>query len=255
MIVRAPVPPPSRKDRIEASFARAAASYDQAAEAQRQVARRLAERILLAPPPPGARILEVGCGTGLLTRELWPPLSDRRWLVTDLVQPMLDRCRAAVGDGPGLDYRLMDGEHPDLEAGSQDLIISSLAFQWFDDLGAGLERLAACLRPGGRLVFSMVGRETFHEWRSWLGARGVEGNAMGSQPDKAALSKLAAVVGEERIPLAFDGGGAFLRHLKELGAGVAALGYRPLPTRLLREALHDFDGRITYHVLYGEVRR
>jgi len=253
MIAKA-APPPSRKDRIEAAFGAASASYDHAAIAQRQVARRIAAKVLASPPPPGAKILEIGCGTGLLTRELWPPLRDRRWLITDLAEPMLARCKALIGDGPS--YRLMDGELPDVEPASQDLIVASLAFQWFEDLGAGLERLASCLRPGGRLLFSVIGDETFHEWRSWLAERrGPQQAAMGDAPDAATLGRWATVVAEERIPLDFGGCAPFLRHLKELGAGEAAPGYRQLSPRLMREALRSFDGRVTYHVLYAAITR
>lgn len=50
---------------------------------------------------------------------------------------------------PGVRGRVMDGERPDLpDEAAFDLIVSSLAVQWFGDLAAGLRRLAGCSRRG-----------------------------------------------------------------------------------------------------------
>ncbi|MFT3966382.1 MAG: class I SAM-dependent methyltransferase, partial [Sphingobium sp.] len=68
-----------RKQRISDAFGRAAASYDDAAAPQRQAAALVAR--LARRQRPGAlageapRILEIGCGTGILTRHIraaWP---------------------------------------------------------------------------------------------------------------------------------------------------------------------------------------
>ena len=50
--------------RIADRFGRAASTYDSATPIQRQVAGRLAERILASGQEPGARVAEFGCGTG-----------------------------------------------------------------------------------------------------------------------------------------------------------------------------------------------
>src|SRR3546814_14322438 len=65
----------------------------------------------------------------------------------------------------------MDGEAPIFEGEWFDLILSSLAFQWFDDLGGAVGRLAGLLRPGGSLIFSTLGRGSFARWRSAHAAR------------------------------------------------------------------------------------
>src|SRR3546814_2238188 len=60
----------------------------------------------------------------------------------------------------------MDGEWPCFEGQWFDLIISSLAFQWFDNLTGALERLYALLRPGGSILFSTMAERSFAEWRA-----------------------------------------------------------------------------------------
>src|SRR3546814_1007047 len=59
-----------------------------------------------------------------------------------------------------------DGEWPCFEGQWFDLIISSLAFQWFDNLTGALERLYALLRPGGSILFSTMAERSFAEWRA-----------------------------------------------------------------------------------------
>ncbi|AKU92010.1 Biotin synthesis protein BioC [Vulgatibacter incomptus] len=234
------------------AFSAAAASYDEGAGAQQEVASRVAALVLEAPPAAGARILEIGCGTGLLTKRLVSALPDRRFWVTDLSPAMLERCREQVGEAEGRIFRVMDGEWPDLEEGGFDLVVSSFAFQWFDDLGAGLARLSACLRPGGRMVFSIPGAETFHEWRRFLRSEGIP-SGIGRFPSRHELARMATVVAEEQLEARFDGGLAFVRHLEAIGARVAEEGYRPMPSGALRRLLRSFDGRVSYHVLIGEL--
>ncbi len=260
---RSLLPPPpgngAHKRRVRDAFSAAAETYDGASALQREVAARLADWVMLQPPPSDASILEIGCGTGHLTRRLFAALADRRWLVTDLAAPMLDRCRATldaerVRGGGDISFRVMDGEWPDVPPGSFDRIVSSLAFQWFDDLGGALDRLFTCLRPGGHLVFATLGADTFKEWRACLAK---EGTASGIRhyPTTSDLPQAATLLAEYWITIPHPGGHAFLESLKLIGARVAAPGHHPLPAGTLRRALHGFDGSVTYHVLCCKVVR
>ncbi|GAA3258536.1 hypothetical protein GCM10020258_19750 [Sphingomonas yabuuchiae] len=133
----------------------AASAYDAHAVVQRQVADWLAERIV-AVAPPAPRVLEVGCGTGFLTAATLPRLVNPDWLMTDIAPAMLAR---GLAKHPGVRGRVMDGEYPDLPGEAPfDLIVSSLAVQWFGDLEAGLRRLAGLLAPGGRMLVTTLVR-------------------------------------------------------------------------------------------------
>ena len=82
-----------RNARVGARFGAAATRYDEHAPAQRITATRLADAIGRLPLPPRPRILEIGCGTGLLTQALAARLGPADWTVTDISPAMLARAQ------------------------------------------------------------------------------------------------------------------------------------------------------------------
>jgi len=225
-----------RKHRIAAAFSAAAATYDANAEAQNRAAGLLMER--LAPLPAGARVLELGCGTGGLTRLVLDRLGgDAALLATDLSPAMIERNRNALDD-PRLRFAVMDAEAPAVAAASQDLVISSLAAQWFGDLPAALNRLAGLLRPGGQLLLATLGHATFAEWRAAHTALGLPPGG-DDYPDAAALAAMVAGARVESLPftLRYADARAFLTVLARLGATTPRPGHRPLPAGTLRRIM------------------
>ena len=94
--------------------------------------------------PDCARVLEVGCGTGKLTREL-----AHRGFRLDAVEPgpaMIEVARRSVGDT--VTFRLGRFEDVDLTAGAYDAVFSATAFHWVDP-AVGWAKVARLLRPDG----------------------------------------------------------------------------------------------------------
>ncbi len=245
----------TRKDRVVAAFSAAATTYDTAAEAQALAADLVARRVLSAPLPAAPRVLEIGCGTGLLTRRLRPAVGGD-WLLTDIAPAMVE---AAGTAHPSARLRVMDGEHPDV-AGTFDLIVSNLAAQWFQDLPGALARLAGLLAPGGRLVMSTLGRASLREWRDAHAALGLAcgSPAYPSRQDLAAALPpgRACEVLAEAFAVRYDDGRAFVRALKAIGAGTPVAGHRPLGPAALRRVLATLGApaAVTYEILVAEVR-
>jgi malonyl-CoA O-methyltransferase len=247
----------ARKALIGAAFAAAADRYDDGAGVQRVVARHLAEMAARARLEPGAQILEIGCGTGLLTREIQARWPHAALTATDLVPAMVD---ATARHGLAARLMAMDGELPAFDGPWFDLILSSLTFQWFDDLPLALARLHGLLRPGGSLYFATMGADSFTSWRA---AHAREGASPGlpDYPDLAWLQAMLARFGDafacdEHHPLPSRGGAALIRHFRAIGAQVPRPGYRPLGPSALRRVIDRFDvggGETSYHVLYGRI--
>jgi malonyl-CoA O-methyltransferase len=246
----------SDKARIAAAFTRQAEAYDSVATIQREVAQRLARRIARRLPAPPARILEIGCGTGLLSAELAALFPQAELLLTDISPAMLARARARLGHRA--EYCVVDGEHPKGMAGGFDLIASSLAMQWFGDLSAALARLSQLLAPGGHLHFATLGAESFAEWRAAHAALGLA-CGLHAYPTAAAFPWPPGVGGtieEEWLRESHASGQAFARALKILGASEPSSGHRPLPIGTFSKLLDSLKNKfcVTYHILYGNIR-
>ena len=96
---------------------------------------------------PGADVLEIGCGTGQLTRQL----AGRAFHLTaiDISAAMVETARRNVAD-PTAQFEVCSFE--DFAGGGQfDLIASATAFHWVDP-SIGWAKAARLLRPGGWLA-------------------------------------------------------------------------------------------------------
>lgn len=138
---------------LAARFSAAAGTYERHASVQEQAAARVAA--LLADTPGPARILELGCGTGVLTRRLSRQFPRARIEAFDVAPGMVARCRARLRAAPNVRCAVADWTAlpPALR---YPLIVSSSALHWMHPLPDVLRALAARLAPGGRLVVAVM---------------------------------------------------------------------------------------------------
>lgn len=243
----------SRKQVVADAFAAATDTYDSAAVAQARAADRMVALVADLSLPHSPTVLEVGCGTGLLTRRLLPRVGGD-WLVTDLAPAMVEAARHAVASDKA-QFRVMDGEHPDTPVGLFDLVVSNLAAQWFGDLGRAANQLRACLAPGGTLVLSTLGRGSFAQW---IEAHARLGLSAGTPcyPDAESLRALlprGSRVLTEAVDVRHDDAHAFVAALKRIGAGTPAPGHAPLSPGALRKVMRGLGApvTITYVIHYA----
>jgi len=143
------------------NFSRSSATYAAAAEFQRFAAGKLYEFIGNHIPVRQSvgQVLELGCGTGFLTIGLLQLFPGARFVISDISEEMLERCKHNTREV--MDLRLSSYfERYDIgEANIEknyDLIISALAFQWVNNLDVVMANIREHLRSGGRLVFSTL---------------------------------------------------------------------------------------------------
>lgn len=238
--------------RVAARFATAADSYDAHSPVQRYAAQRLAGLIATASLPPRPHVLEVGCGTGHLTRQLATHLPGARILATDIAPSMVAACQARL---PQFDYAVMDGTRPHVN-GPFDLICANLVAQWFTDLPAAMARLAALLAPNGVLALSLLGSGSFHEWRTAHERLGLAAGSLSFPSRDACQAAFPAgnlVLVEEHHLDRPDSALGFLRGLRAIGADTAAPGHRPLSPAQLRQVMRGLGDAPTigYELIYA----
>ncbi|MFN6977131.1 MAG: class I SAM-dependent methyltransferase [Gemmobacter sp.] len=110
---------------------------------------RGADVLTLLDPRPGERILDLGCGDGVLTARL----AASGAAVTGL-DPAPDLAAAARARGVTV---LERDAHDPIPGGPWDAVFSNAALHWMHDPETVLANVLAALRPGGRFVAEQGG--------------------------------------------------------------------------------------------------
>ena len=143
-------------------FGSRAESYEAATPVQKVMGQCLLDRIRSEQPNGGVReILEVGCGTGRLTRALKALFPSANITAIDISQEMIDHAKKQV---PGPAYLVIDAEEYLQSLNRQfDLIVSNATVQWFVHLDKAIGRMCSALAPGGFLALGTFAERTFCE--------------------------------------------------------------------------------------------
>jgi SAM-dependent methyltransferase len=115
---------------------------------------------------PGDEVLDIGCGTGLTTREAARAAAPGRVVGVDVSERMLERARELTA-AERLDnarYELGDAQAHRFEPAGFDVAISRFGTMFFSDPAAAFANIAAALRPEARLVLLVWQRHDHNEW-------------------------------------------------------------------------------------------
>lgn len=233
-------------DSASARFSAAADTYDKAASVQRAVALRLMTFVEEGPPP--ASILDIGCGTGLLTQLMAMRFPDASILAVDTAPRLVEIARYRLSHHRNVRFRVADIR--DVSTTRFDLIVSSSSLHWIRPLSSAFSALPRLLHGNGRIVFAMMLDGTLAELHS------VRSQVAPSKPVRARLPQRnevlkcmdaagLAVRREERQTLRADYPTSrhFLSAIHNVGVtgGHFSASSRPLNRRELRELFERYD--------------
>lgn len=115
--------------------------------------------------PPGSRILELGCGPGVMWQRNIAQI-DPSWQVTlsDFSPGMVAAAQNNIGKpGAHFEYRVIDAQDIPFEAATFDVVIANHMLYHVPDLSKALGEIRRVLKSGGRLYASTVGRHHMAE--------------------------------------------------------------------------------------------
>ena len=251
--------------RLRASFERASAGYESAAVLQARVSAELLERLAAFSFSP-AVVLDLGAGTGRVTRELKRRYRRALVIALDIAPGMLREARRHQGLWRRFARVCGDALRLPLASGSVDVLFSSLMLQWCEPLDAALAEVRRVLKPDGFFTFSTFGPDTLHELRSaWGAADGynhvnhfTDVRDLGDALMRAGLTE--PVLDVDRVVVSYPDTLALMRDLKAIGAhNVTAGRPRALTGRARLKRMQDayeiyrHADRLpaTYEIIYG----
>jgi SAM-dependent methyltransferase len=114
----------------------------------------------------GDAVVDIGCGTGLTTREAARAAAPGRVVGVDVSERMLERARQRT-EAERLDnvrYELGDAQVHRFAPAGFDVAISRLGTMFFADARVAFANIAVALRRGARLVLLVWQRYEHNEW-------------------------------------------------------------------------------------------
>jgi malonyl-CoA O-methyltransferase len=136
-------------------FSNAAVRYTAVADIQTAIASDLAGRL---PVSAGTRVLDVGAGNGTLASELVRKGADV--VALDVAWGMVCHGHRSSPDAAWVQA---DAAALPFASGNFDLVVSSSAYQWVDDLTGAFREARRVLKPGGRFMVAMFAHGTLDE--------------------------------------------------------------------------------------------
>lgn len=199
----------SRKQNIARHFANAN-DYDQHATIQQHVCQYLLDNIVNTKHK---SILEIGAGTGQMTRLLAAHLQSEHWIINELcaeqavtLQTILPVAKILIGDAETMEL-----------SKNHSLVISANAVQWFDNPLSFIAQSASRLRTGGQLLFNTFTSNNFLQIKQLTG-QGLQyptNTEWQSELVKAGFKDI--VLANQRFDLPFTDPRAVLKHMKLTG--------------------------------------
>ena len=228
-------------------FSAAANTYAARATIQTAVARNLVR--LIPPSESVARILEVGCGTGILTRHLLGGFPNAIIDAIDISEGMIAAASSQFRAAPTISWHAADARRFRARE-PYDLIVSNCALHWIHPLADGLVNLAHQLAPGGRFAFSLMLGGTLCELHEARLRVAPDKPPMGRLPELHEVVETLEACGcsagdscEETLLETYVSAAEFLQAIHELGltGGAVSRAVTPLTRGEIHRLVADYQ--------------
>jgi ubiquinone/menaquinone biosynthesis C-methylase UbiE len=143
------------------------ASVDYESLWQVQLAEPQAALLALALPAAGERVLDIACGTGLVSFSAARAVGPTGQVVgIDISGRMIDAAerRARQRGLSNCGFSRMDGERLALPDASFDLVLCALGLMYMPDAEQAVREMCRVLRPGGRVALAVWGERANCGW-------------------------------------------------------------------------------------------
>lgn len=231
------------KELIKKRFSKSLKTYSENAVVQKQMAEKLADEISGLKFD---KILELGCGTGFVTKKLLKQNEFSEYVAIDMVgdcekyiSEISDKIIFVCGDIE---------DNKDIYNSKYNLIISNAVMQWIDDLPQFIGKLKENLTDNGYLVFTLFGKENYKELIPFV-KNPLRYYSVDEIKEICDGFKIIKVY-DEKFVMEFETPTDVLRHIKNTGVNALS------QTRWTKSDLISFEKEypekvtLTYHPIY-----
>ena len=234
------------KEEVRRRFSKHLPAYDSLAVVQQQIAGKLAGNFIGHSPATFMNVLEIGCGTGFLTREMLNVFPIEHIYLNDLVPEALpvlaERLR---NEGREQELTLLPGDAERLKFPEQlDLVASASTVQWFNNQPRFFAKTANALKQGGWLIFNSFAPENFYQIKTLTG-QGLKYPTTHILYKRLKKYFRILETHHESFDQEFDTPFDVLRHLQQ--TGVTATGEFSWTPGRLREFEREYLSRYSYN--------
>jgi len=201
---------------IKKQFEKSMDKYDKNAVVQKIMAEKLVNELIKISDN-FENILELGAGTGLLTKELINRIDYKNYTANDLCEKSKKFLDKIIPE-----YRFIKGNAQKIiSMKKQDLIISNALFQWFKDIEKSMQQYYNLLNNDGIIAFSTFSPDNFSEI---LDLTGLSLEYKTADYLKAAMEKNFDILYIEEFDykMSFDNPLELLAHMKHTGVNSLA---------------------------------
>ena len=210
---------PDPRAQVAAAFNRVAAGYDNSAL---RFFPFCADRLIVRlNPARGSKILDVATGTGVVAMAAMQAVGhEGRVMAIDLAEGMLDRLQEKIDKFgiPNIDLHVMDAAALEFRSEYFDHVVCSFGIFFLPDMSVGLREWTRVTKPGGRILFTVFGKQAFQPMME-LFIRRIENYGVDA-PDKDAPFAAMRLADPERCRDLLSGAG-----LKDIEVHTEQLGY------------------------------
>lgn len=159
---------------VASRFSAAAGVYDCYAEHHRLIASEVLNTVNGTDPQ---SVLELGCGTGILSLGLHGSFPEALQVFTDIAPGMVEACRRKIPLSDLVTHRIWDFEKDHCDS-VFELVVSSCALQWLSNPASFVENLSSMVDPDGLTVHAIPVRGMLGELEQSFSETGGSWNSL-----------------------------------------------------------------------------
>ncbi len=237
---------------VKKRFSKSLKTYEENAIIQKIMAKKL---IKLLDSKEYNSIFEIGCATGILTKEIKNTLNFKEYSANDIVEKSQEYINKIIYPNT-----FLAGDIEEIKLNKKyNLILSNASLQWCNDIEKVLEKLINSLEEKGTLAISIFGDNNLKEIKDVFH---IENNTYSSAKLRKSLEKYNLIkFEEEEFKIEFENPIMILKHLKL--TGVNAIKEFALTKKKLKEFEEEYirkyqnNGKVllTYNPVYIKITK